>query len=166
MIRSLKQNKKGFTLVELLAVIVILAVLIVIAMPSVLKIMENARRSAFETEVKSYLKAAQTQYATNLAGNATGGASSTNTFTNAKESDGDDAGTPLNTIENKSGYYYNITVTPNTSDGSVSYTYTICNSEFGAQTSDGVSINANVNSQKTQKCEGNKGSLTFVAESE
>ena len=55
-------NKKGFTLIELLAVIVILAVLILLALPNVLKIMENARKKAFEQEVRGMLKAAQMKY--------------------------------------------------------------------------------------------------------
>ena len=56
-------NKKGFTLIELLAVIVILAVLMLMAAPSVLNIMNNARRNSFATEALSLLKAAQTKYA-------------------------------------------------------------------------------------------------------
>ena len=61
-IKKIKE-KKGFTLIELLAVIVILSILILLAMPSVLRIMENARKNAFETEVRSYFKAAQTAFA-------------------------------------------------------------------------------------------------------
>lgn len=61
-IKKLKK-KKGFTLIELLAVIVILSILILLAMPSVLRIMENARKNSFETEVRSYFKAAQTAFA-------------------------------------------------------------------------------------------------------
>ena len=56
-------NKKGFTLIELLAVIVILAILMLLATPSVLKIMNNAQKSAFETEAATILSAAKTQYA-------------------------------------------------------------------------------------------------------
>ncbi len=61
-----KLNKKGFTLIELLAVIVILAILILLAMPSVLNIMENARKNAFITEAQSFVKAANTKYAQNV----------------------------------------------------------------------------------------------------
>ena len=64
------KNKKGFTLIELLAVIVILAILILLAMPSVLKIMENAKKNAFVTEAESIIKAAQTQYAENAVNSA------------------------------------------------------------------------------------------------
>lgn len=46
-----KLNKKGFTLVELLAVIVILAVIMVITIPTVLSSMDKATDSAFESAV-------------------------------------------------------------------------------------------------------------------
>lgn len=59
-------NKKGFTLIELLAVIVILAILILLAMPSVLKLTENARKSAFETEAESIITAAKTKYSQDM----------------------------------------------------------------------------------------------------
>ncbi len=60
---DLKKNKKGFTLIELLAVIVILSVLILIALPSVLNIMNKARRDAFKDEVASIASAAENAYA-------------------------------------------------------------------------------------------------------
>ena len=44
-----KLNKKGFTLVELLAVIVILALLIVVVATTVLPAMNNAKKSALKT---------------------------------------------------------------------------------------------------------------------
>lgn len=56
-------NKKGFTLVELLAVIVILAVIILVAMNAVIPQMENARKNAFKTEVETFAKAAETYFA-------------------------------------------------------------------------------------------------------
>ena len=46
------KNKKGFTLVELLAVIAILAILVIIALPNVMSMFNNAKKSSFETEVK------------------------------------------------------------------------------------------------------------------
>ena len=55
-----KMNKKGFTLVELLAVIVILAVIVLVAMNAVIPRMEEARRGAFKTEVVTFAKAAET----------------------------------------------------------------------------------------------------------
>lgn len=46
------KNKKGFTLVELLAVIVILAIILAIAIPGISGIINNARKGAFESDVK------------------------------------------------------------------------------------------------------------------
>ena len=56
------KNKKGFTLVELLAVIVILAVIILIAVNAVLPQMNRARKNSFADEAMNYLKAAETKY--------------------------------------------------------------------------------------------------------
>ena len=55
-------NKKGFTLVELLAVIAILAVLVIIALPNVLKLFNDSRAAAFKTELKSVYSAAEEQW--------------------------------------------------------------------------------------------------------
>lgn len=55
-------NKKGFTLVELLAVIAILAILVIIAMPNVLKMFNQAKQDSFETEVQSHIKAVSNEF--------------------------------------------------------------------------------------------------------
>lgn len=59
-----KLNKKGFTLVELLAVIVVLAIIMVLTIPSVLSSLNTARQSAFLTYAKKMLNAAQEKYQT------------------------------------------------------------------------------------------------------
>ncbi len=46
------KNKKGFTLVELLAVIVILAIILAIAVPSISSMITNSKKSSFEANVK------------------------------------------------------------------------------------------------------------------
>lgn len=51
-------DKRGFTLVELLAVIVVLAIVMLIAVNAVLPKMEEARRQAFAIEANGFLKAA------------------------------------------------------------------------------------------------------------
>lgn len=56
------KNKKGFTLVELLAVIVILAVIILIAVNAVLPQMRKARENSFVDEAINFAKAAETAY--------------------------------------------------------------------------------------------------------
>jgi type IV pilus assembly protein PilA len=58
----MKKNQKGFTLVELLAVIVILAVIILIAVNAVLPQMQKARKKSFADEGLSFAKAAETAY--------------------------------------------------------------------------------------------------------
>ena len=50
-------RKKGFTLVELLAVIVVIAAVIVIATPSLLNIGDSARNKITETEKKNLIEA-------------------------------------------------------------------------------------------------------------
>ena len=49
-------NKKGFTLVELLAVISILAILVIIALPNVMGMFNEAKKKSFLTEVRTLAK--------------------------------------------------------------------------------------------------------------
>ena len=49
-------NKKGFTLVELLAVIAILAILVIIALPNVIRLYKDAKKNAFVTEAQTLYK--------------------------------------------------------------------------------------------------------------
>ena len=46
-------KKRGFTLVELLAVISILAILVIVAMPNVLKMFKESKQKSFTTEVET-----------------------------------------------------------------------------------------------------------------
>ena len=58
--------KKGFTLIELLAVIVILAIIALIATPTILGVVENARKGAAESSALGYIDAVEKQKAINL----------------------------------------------------------------------------------------------------
>jgi type IV pilus assembly protein PilA len=49
---NMLKNKNGFTLIELLAVIVILAVILAIAVPGISGIIDNTKKSAFESDIK------------------------------------------------------------------------------------------------------------------
>ena len=55
------KKEKGFTLIELLAVIVILAILMVVAVPKILNVIENSRKSAAESSIKLVKDAIKTQ---------------------------------------------------------------------------------------------------------
>lgn len=58
--------KKGFTLVELLAVIVVLGVIALIAVPTILDVVEDSRKGAFKDSASGLLESAElyyTQYA-------------------------------------------------------------------------------------------------------
>ena len=56
------KNKKGFTLVELLAVIAILAILVIMALPAVLRMFEKARVDSFTNEVNVLVRTTEQQY--------------------------------------------------------------------------------------------------------
>ena len=56
----MENNNKGFTLVELLAVIVIMGILMMVAIPSVTRTIENSRKDTFVDIAKSYGNAART----------------------------------------------------------------------------------------------------------
>ena len=58
----MRNNKKGFTLVELLAVIVILAVVMLIGITSMGPIMANSRKSALKSDGIDLMNAAKTAY--------------------------------------------------------------------------------------------------------
>ena len=55
-------NKKGFTLVELLAVIAILAILVIIALPNVLKMFNDSKKNSFITETKTVYSEVSKKY--------------------------------------------------------------------------------------------------------
>ncbi len=57
-------NKKGFTLVELLAVIAILALLVIIALSNVLSMFNKAKKDIFLTEAKTIYKEVSKKYIT------------------------------------------------------------------------------------------------------
>ena len=60
-----KNKKDGFTLVELLAVIVILAVILVIAVPSIMNVIAESRKGALASSAKLIASSAETAYISN-----------------------------------------------------------------------------------------------------
>lgn len=61
-----KLNKKGFTLVELLAVIVVLALIMTLTVPSVLSSMNSARQSSFILYAGKMIESAESRYQSEL----------------------------------------------------------------------------------------------------
>ena len=61
-----KNKNKGFTLVELLAVIVILAIIALIAVPVIMNIIDRARKSAFKDTAYGIINAGEIKYTSNL----------------------------------------------------------------------------------------------------
>ena len=54
----MRRNRKGFTLVELLAVIVVLAIVMGLAVVGITSVLENTRKSAFASDAKSFIQGA------------------------------------------------------------------------------------------------------------
>lgn len=69
-LRELKKNKKGFTLIEIIVVVVILAVLMAVAVPSVLKYLNEADNAKYEAQARAVMMAAQTEVAKDAVTNA------------------------------------------------------------------------------------------------
>ena len=53
------KNKKGFTLVELLAVIVVLAIVMSLAVVAITGVLDNARKATFVADAKAFLEGAR-----------------------------------------------------------------------------------------------------------
>ena len=78
----MKRNTKGFTLVELLAVIVILAIIALIATPIILGVIEDARKGAAKSSALGFADAVEKSIAIQMV-------SDTNYVTPTALSDGD-----------------------------------------------------------------------------
>lgn len=72
-IKPIKKDKNGFTLVELLAVIVVLALLILIAGRAVFAQIEKSRKNTFRTEVLTFGKAMDEYFGVATADNSDAG---------------------------------------------------------------------------------------------
>lgn len=107
-------TKKGFTLVELLAVIVVLAVIMLLAVNAVIPQMNKARKNAFVTEAQTYINGAETYFTYQQMG--AGAVGSTKCVTIADLHDG--------IVEEKEGYS-GVVIVDDLSSATATPTYTI-----------------------------------------
>ena len=60
----MRKNNKGFTLIEILAVIVILGIIMLIAIPNVSKNIADSRKAAYVTSIQKYIESARQEVQT------------------------------------------------------------------------------------------------------
>lgn len=101
-------NKKGFTLVELLAVIVILAIIITIAVPSTISVSNKIKRKMYNTKVNMIMDGAK-MYGQDNSDKVNSNGSNCNQLVSVSEltkgyikKDDTDNGTVINPIDNSS----------------------------------------------------------------
>ena len=141
------KKEKGFTLIELLAVIVILAILMVIAVPKILNVIENSKKSAAESSIKLVKDAIKTQVTSGsiMGTNFTSDESGCYTFNFDDQTSGNAKELQLKNKENITG------------------TIKYCNGKFSDDTLVFNGIQSNVICKRattlhTEKCEQTSGS--------
>ena len=56
------KNRKGFTLIEVIAVIIIIGVMMLVAVPNVTSYILNSRKASFATDVHAYIETIRAEY--------------------------------------------------------------------------------------------------------
>ena len=96
-------NKKGFTLVELLAVIVVLAIVMALAVISISNVINDARKNTFVTDALSFLDGAHQLVSSDSVSNLLGGDGSGSYAPNCGGSSSDTKYIPLLAINLEKG---------------------------------------------------------------
>ena len=133
-------NKRGFTLVELLAVIVILAVVMLIGGTTVLPMMQKAQKNSLGEEGLAMLKAAEKAYQVEQLKGASAAFKTTDTVCFSlhylcqtgyydKGCDGNTTAAESDKVTGKDVYSGSVLVTPK-NDGSYDYTFWIGNGTY------------------------------------
>lgn len=87
MFKNRKNNKKGFTLVEVIVVLVILAILAAIMIPALTGWIDKANKKTAVVEARTYLLAIQTVASENYPSDITTGEGSNKTLSDAAKTD-------------------------------------------------------------------------------
>jgi prepilin-type N-terminal cleavage/methylation domain-containing protein len=90
-LKELKKNKKGFTLIEIIVVVVILAVLMAIAVPAVMKYIDEADNAKYMAQARGAFITAEAEVAKDY---LKGGDSTKGTWTATKTIVDEIGGTP------------------------------------------------------------------------
>ena len=138
----MRNNKKGFTLVELLAVIVVLAIVMGIAAVAITNVLDSTRRNAFVASARSYIAGAKTlvnadeveimlggtaQYAPKCAKQADGSAPAPIDITLSKirTEGGDNDKSPYGNAFDKTNSFVRVAATSTDNYMTCTYTYSI-----------------------------------------
>lgn len=70
-LKEMRKNKKGFTLIEVIVVLVILAIIIALAVPSVMKYIDDANDAKYEAQARAVYIAADAEIAKDYTDNNT-----------------------------------------------------------------------------------------------
>lgn len=136
----IKLNKKGFTLVELLAVIAILAILMLLITPNILNMFTQGKKDLFKTQVQRIWKAADSQYITDMMkGNPVGPYCYEGPRDDSTKRDGEN---PLSISESNLMYYVSFDADGNVaqlkvSDGTYYYDSTVAGFKLALDKTDG-----------------------------
>lgn len=157
------KNKKGFTLVELLAVIVVLAIVMGIAAVAITNVLDSTRKNAFVASAKQFVEGAKSLVEADMVEAMLGGSGTyvttcAGTFdialSNIKTKGADTDKTPWGTAYDKAGSKVTVTA----SDNCEKFTYAIY-----LQDADGVHYISNASGTTTAVAEGSLNSAHVFA---
>ena len=129
----MKKNNKGFTLVELLAIIVILAAIALITIPVVINIINDSHKNTFRSSVEGIYRAIQADYTEYGYTDNQSYTITSNKITNTTDTERDDSDVVFSGKLDKGNG--TATVTYNKSEGALKISLKVQNNTFCADNS-------------------------------